>query len=169
MKNSRFLLSLLFIVLSLHFSGCQKAENPDGRLDVSGRITLNGGSFKDVDMSSIIFISVDNPEREIHSGRFDSKTGKYLLTRQSGLLPGKYKVRFGASSMYDIKTEKPVTGDTQDGDEYHVQFIPPQFGSESTIEFEVVAGKKNIFDYDIKGDLIFDDSAKKALSVSQRP
>ena len=165
MTNARFLLSLLFVVLLLHFSGCQKVENPDGRLDVSGRISLNGGPFEGVNMCSIVFTSADNPESEIHSARFDSKTGSYLLTRQNGLLPGKYKVRFGASTMYDIKTGKPATGDTRDGDEYHVQFIPPKYGTESKLEFEVIDGRKNVFDYDIKDDLIFDDSAKESRSA----
>lgn len=165
MKNARFLLPLLVVVSLLAFSGCRETKNPEGRLDVSGKITLNGGPFKDVDMSSVIFTSVDDPEREIHAARFDGKTGKYLLTKQNGLLPGKYKVRLGASSMYDIKTGEPATGNTRDGDEYHVQLIPPQYGSESTLEFEVVDGKKNVFDCDIKGDLIFDDSAKNAKTA----
>ena len=40
-----------------------------------------------------------------------------------------------------------------DGQGYMVSLVPPEFNEQSTIEFEVVAGQKNVFDYDIKTEL----------------
>jgi hypothetical protein len=50
---------------------------------------------------------------------------------------------------YDKKTDKPVTAATLIGDTYMVKVIPDDYNANSKIEFEVVKGKKNVFNYDI--------------------
>lgn len=161
MKDARFLLLLLGLILLFYFPGCRKVKNPDGRLDVSGKITLNGKSFEGASRSTITFTPLDSPESETLTTTFNTKTGRYLLTRQDGLKPGKYRVRLYAIAQYDRKTNQPISPATLDDDVYQVVLIPKEFNVDSTIEFEVAANKKNVFDYDIKGELIFDDSAKK--------
>lgn len=131
-------------------------ENPDGRLDVSGKITLNGKSFDGATVSTIAFTSIDSPTNESLMTTFNTKTGHYLLTMQDGLKPGKYRVRLNAIALYDRRTNQPSVPETPDWDIYQVVLIPPEFNKNSTIEFEVVEGKKNVFDFDIKGELVFE-------------
>lgn len=151
-----FTLSILCCV-SLCLSGCGKPGNPDGRLDVSGKITLNGGSFEGAEICTIKMIPLeDNSSLDSPSTTFNSKNGSYLFTMQDGLKPGKYKVSIMASALYDKKTKKPVTPQTGELDEYRVQLVPPEFNKNTTLEFEVVKGQKNVFDYDVAGQLNFD-------------
>lgn len=158
MKIARFFMFFVCLVSLFHFSGCQKPGNPDGRLDVSGKITLNGGPFKGASMCTITFTPVDSSDQETLSTTFNADSGKYLLTMQDALKPGKYKVRLYATAVYDRKTKGPVGPATLDSDVYHIVLIPPKFNKDSTIEFEVVSGKKNVFDYDIKDELIFEEA-----------
>ncbi|MCL2119006.1 MAG: hypothetical protein FWH27_11325 [Planctomycetaceae bacterium] len=135
-------------------SGCQrKLHNPDGRMDVSGKITFNGGPFEGAEMCAIAFVPVDEPSLGSSSTTFNSKTGKYLLTFQDGLKPGKYRVSITAQAVYDRKTNKPVTAETLEGQDYRVTLVPPEFNKNSTIEYEVEKGKKNVFDYDVKAEI----------------
>lgn len=68
-----------------------------------------------------------------------NKDGFYKLGRQgpganSGAAAGKYRVQV----MSDTEREDPVV-------------IPPEFNVKSTLEFEVVPGKANVFDINIPG------------------
>jgi len=156
MKKNLLICFVLTACLFGLFSGCKgRPANPDGRLDVSGKITLNGGAFVGADMCIIAFIPIDagDPPSGVSSTMFDPKTGKYLLTLQDGLKPGKYKVAISARGVYDKKTKAPVTPETAEGNEYFVTLVPPEFNKESKIEFEVVKGKKNVFDFDVKAEL----------------
>jgi hypothetical protein len=154
MSKIQLLVSLLCVFGIFMFSGCSsKPTNPDGRMDVSGKITLNGGAFEGAELCAITFISIDDPPLGSSSTTFNSKTGEYLLTFQDGLKPGKYKVAISAQAVYDKKTHKPVTSETPEGGDYRVALVPKEFNKESNIEFEVVKGTKNIFNYDVKAEL----------------
>jgi len=67
-----------------------------------------------------------------------NKEGSYTLGRQgpgtkSGAAAGKYRVKV----MSDTEREDPVV-------------VPPEYNVKSTLEFEVVPGRVNVFDIDIK-------------------
>lgn len=156
MKYARISFLLAFFCSLLCFCGCGKPKNPDGRLDVSGKITLNGGPFEGAEVCNITMIPMDDTSTAPSSTTFNSKNGQFLFTMQDGLKPGKHKVSITATALYDKKTKKPVTPETGELNEYRVQLVPPEFNKDSTIEFEVVQGQKNVFDYDIKTDLNFD-------------
>lgn len=154
MKLIRFSLLLCCLSMLLCLSGCKGQKNPDGRLDVSGTLTLNGGPFVNVNSSMIIFEPLDDKSLGFSSTPFDASTGKYLCTKQDGLKPGKYRVKIIAQALYDKRTKKPVAPDfgsgqddasQDDGQGYFVPLIPPEFNEKSTIEFEVESGKKNVF------------------------
>ena len=160
MKLIRFPLLFCCFCTLLLLPGCsRKPQNPDGRLDVSGTITLNGGPFEKADMRTIIFDPLDDPSSGISSTTFDLATGQYLCTMQDALSPGRYRVKIIAQALYDKRTNKPVgpdfgqQGDDDDGQGYWVPLIPPTFNAESTLEFEVVSGKKNVFDYDVVAEV----------------
>ena len=155
MKWVTFSLLICGLCTLLCLSGCnKKPKNPEGRLDVSGTITLNGGTFESVGSPTIIFDPIGNSSTGVSSTTIDSVTGKYLCTVQNALPPGKYRGKFIAQALYDKRTNKPIAPDfEEDGQSYAVSLIPPEFNANSTIEFEVVDGKKNVFDYDIKAEV----------------
>jgi len=71
---------------------------------------------------------------------------RLIASRGSEYLP--------ASIDFDKKTGKPADNTIQFGSEIPVDVVPPEFNKQSTIEFEVVAGKNNVFNYDIKTDFV---------------
>ena len=148
-RATKFALTLLFVVALLS-AGC-KPKNPDGREDVSGKITLNGKNIPEyTGVCSIQFDPQGDDKRAGGNGPiFD---GEYLLTGNDGVKPGKYTVRILYSVSYDGATGQPATVESGDLNQYLVNYLPPEFNSESQIEFEVVAKKKNVFDYDIVTD-----------------
>ena len=154
MKSLRFSILLCCLYALLLLPGCnRKPPNPDGRMDVSGTITLNGGQFEGAEMCAIAFTPIDDPSLGSSSTTFNAKTGKFLLTLQDGLKPGKYRVAITAQAVYDRKTNKPITAETGEGMDYRVTLVPPEFNKESQIEFEVVKDKKNVFEYDVKAEI----------------
>lgn len=153
MSKISFSIFVLFILFLLFMNGCNKPPNPDGRMDVSGKITFNDGPFIGADMCAIAFTPIDDPSLGSSSIIFNGNTGKYLLTKQDGLKPGRYKVTITAQAVYDKRTHKPITAETLEGDDYRVRLVPPEFNKESKIEFEVVKNKNNVFNYNIKTTL----------------
>ncbi len=130
-------------------TGCKKNTNPDGRLDVSGKITMNGAPTRG---SAIIrFDPVGNDKMAGGSGFIDAK-GNYLLTGQDGVKPGKYIVRISSVDTFDKATDTWRTAETPEGREYAVRVVPREFNDESKIEFEAISGKRNVFSYDIVSD-----------------
>jgi len=103
-------------------------------------------------MSGIFFSPV--VEGSDGGGQGQINSGKYFLTGADGVKPGKYIVRITASIDFDLKTGKPADNTIEFGSEIPVDLVPPEFNKGSTIEFEVVKGKNNIFDYDIKTDYV---------------
>jgi len=153
MKLIHFSLLLCCFGAWVCLSGCQgKLQNPDGRMDVSGAITFNGGPFEGAEMCAIAFVPIDDPSLGSSSTSFNAKTGKYLLTLQDGLKPGKYRVFITAQAVYDRQTNQPVTAQTLEGQDYRVALIPPEFSKETQIEFEVSKDKNNVFNYDVVAD-----------------
>ncbi|MDR3199762.1 MAG: hypothetical protein LBU34_17995 [Planctomycetaceae bacterium] len=129
----------------LFLSGCQH-NNPDGRENVSGRILLNGQPLEG--SARIVFDPLDGDSRNGGSGQILS--GNFFLTQQDGVKPGKYCVRIFATVTYDKTTNAPATKETLDYNEYTMDIIPPEFNVDSSLEFEVIKGKKNIYNYNIE-------------------
>lgn len=155
----------LGMIITLSLNGCSGTPpNPDGKVDVSGTITLNGEpihagglvSFKPLDAGG-------SPSRA------SVRKGKYMMTQQDALKPGKYSVSFKAIATFDTETDTYRTADTPDFREYTVQLIPEDYSKKNPVEFEVVAGKKNVFDYDVKTDISMDELVKKYRPKKQKP
>jgi hypothetical protein len=155
---------LNFLVMSIILSsGCgKKNSNPDGREDVRGKITLNGKVIEN--NANIRFVPVNNTDK-LSGGGGQITNGKFHLTGQDGVKPGKYKVQISAYVNYDRKTETPATGKTGDFDFYPVMLIPPEFNTQTTLEYEVVAGKTNVYNYDIQTSFSPDTKPKGKASV----
>lgn len=146
----QFVLIALTSLCPILFGGCSGPKNPDGRENVSGTITLNGEPL--TAMAGIVFSPLEEGSRDGGQGQITA--GKYALTGADGVKPGKYIVRITASIDFDKKTGKPADNTIQFGSEVPVDVVPPEFNRDSTIEFEVVKGKNNVFNYDIKTDYV---------------
>ena len=142
-------LPLLILSWMLSILGCGGSTNPDGRLDVSGMITLNGKPLEG--LSGIRFDQVGGGDG---GGKGQIRNGAYEITGYDAVKPGKYIVRIFATVDYDRKTGKLADNQIKEGDAIAVDLIPTEFNSNSKIEFEVVQGKKNVFNYDIVTDYV---------------
>lgn len=150
--EARSFLTLLLISfggLLLTSFGCKGPENPDGRENVSGKITLNGQPL--MGLAGIRFDPVDGGDG---GGKGQIKQGVYSITGYDAVKPGKYTVRIFASVDYDRKTGKLADNQILEGDAIAVDLVPAEFNSNSKIEFEVVKGKNNVFNYDVVTDFV---------------
>ncbi len=126
----------LTCLLSL-LSGC---GNSDGKLAISGTVTLKGQPLDD----GIIEFS----STATRTGASITK-GKYTIPAANGLAPGKYKVHITAG---DGRTP----ADSPDGmpgptgaNIISKDRVPPEFNTKSTIEVTVTNKGPNVFDYAI--------------------
>ncbi|WP_146118498.1 hypothetical protein [Blastopirellula marina] len=141
----------LFVVgMMTGFAGCgSEPPNPDGRETVTGSIKLNGTPL--IGMAGIKFVPVEGGDG---GGQGQIKEGSFVLSGYDGVKPGKYIVQVFATVDFDKSTGKIGDATMQFGNEVTVDIIPPEFNQESKIEFEVVAGGNNVFDYDIQTDFV---------------
>jgi len=148
--NNQFIIFALLSCSLIMTVGCSGPGNPDGRENVSGSITLNGKPL--MGMSGILFSPIEEGSDGLGQGQINA--GKYALTGANAVKPGKYIVRITSSIDFDKKTGKPADNTIQFGSEVPVDVVPAEFNKESTIEFEVVANKDNVFNYDIKTNYV---------------
>jgi hypothetical protein len=130
---------------------CQHT-NPDGRENVSGTITLNGTPIN-ATSANITFEPLETDDKASGGVGTISQDGTFLLTGVNAVKPGKYRVRLSANVSYDSTTRQPATSQTDIVNFYNVSLLPVEFTTEkSTLTFEVIKGKKNVFNYDIVTD-----------------
>jgi len=153
--NICFFLSCLLLV---SLSGCGQPVDPEaaGKENVTGLVRLNGTPLAG---AMISFIPVDSDSSAGSGGSGHTKAdGKFSMLGRNGLRPGKYRVIIVCHTPYDRRTRAPATPDTGEEHEYLVNVVPPEFGDNSTLEFEVVAGRRNVFDYNIETSFTPDTS-----------
>ena len=147
---SHIYLGLTCLLASVIFlSGCAQNTNPDGRLDVTGRITFNGEPLRG---SAFIRFDPTGEDTLAGGGGRINAQGNFHLTGQDGVKPGTYIVRITAVDTFDRLTDTWRTAETPDGREYTVRIVPREYNENSTIEFEVVEGRRNVFNYNIVSD-----------------
>ncbi|RCS42191.1 hypothetical protein DTL42_20390 [Bremerella cremea] len=142
---------LLLLGLTISLAGCSSSAppNPDGRETIRGTIKLNGSPLGG--MAGITFVPVDGGDG---GGRAQIKEGSYELSGYDGVKPGKYIVQIFATVDFDKTTGEIGDHTMKFGNEITVAVVPPKFNEESKIEFEVVPGGNNVFDYDIQTDYV---------------
>ncbi|MDR0522462.1 MAG: hypothetical protein LBH00_11510, partial [Planctomycetaceae bacterium] len=119
-------------------SGC---GNPQGRLSVSGTVTLDGEPITE---GSISFEPVGSQPIKIQSGAL-IRNGKYAVPGKSGLVPGEYLASISAQQA----TGNKIKTDMGEVDEV-IDLIPPEYGSESKQRITVTETGKQTFDFPIK-------------------
>ncbi|MDR1494120.1 MAG: hypothetical protein LBT05_15575 [Planctomycetaceae bacterium] len=130
------LLSIVLILLFL--AGCTNS-NPQGRLPISGEITLNG---QPLESGSISFDPIGSQTERLQSGG-QIVNGKYEIAAPQGLVPGEYQARI-TSMIIDPKSPPPK--DTVEPPKM-ISVVPPEFGSKTTQKIIVEKGKENRFDF----------------------
>jgi hypothetical protein len=132
-------LTFFIILLSVFSIGCNK--NPQGRIEISGTVTLDGVPIKD---GSIGFEPTGSQTLKVKSGAHIAD-GKYKMPVASSLVPGEYSVRISASQETGKIIETPMGPIAE-----MVDIVPSEFGSESTQMITVTEKGKQIFDFDMK-------------------
>lgn len=127
------------IYLLILAAGC--SSNQDNRQAVAGSVSLKG---KPLDNGSIIFYPV---ETNSQAGS-EIKAGKFTISKEQGLIPGKYKVFITSP---DGKTPD-VPKDTAPGPSGNFASkdrVPASFNIDSKLEIEVKGNTPNHFSFDI--------------------
>jgi hypothetical protein len=118
-------------------TGCSHTD----RCGFSGNVTLDG---EPVDRGSISFASKSKESRSRSGSRI--KMGKFEVSAEKGLLPGKYSVRItsptpsvptpGAPGYLGLSTP--------------VERIPPKYNMKTELEVEIDRETDNSFEFDLK-------------------
>jgi hypothetical protein len=126
-------------------SGC--SDNLGNLQAVSGTVQLKG---QPLDQGIIEFIPVGSPteagDAATKSGAAISN-GKYSIPRETGLVPGKYKVIISSGDGVNIENPEEPPGPT--GNYVSRERIPAEYNAESKQEVTVAAGGANQFNFDI--------------------
>jgi hypothetical protein len=108
---------------------------------VTGRVTMDG---KPLANASVIFI----PENGRPAGAATDADGNYVLNfaqGRRGAIPGKNAIR--------ITTQRdPTPGEGDEAIPGSKETVPAKYNTNSTLEFVVEPGKKNVANFDLKSD-----------------
>lgn len=142
-----FSISLL-LVLAVVGCGRDTTLHP-----LTGKVTLGGLPYERL---LVYFRPIDKPADEYSLGVGETDSSGVLTIRSTagnGLVAGKYRITFSCPSLTVNGREIQVSTDTKEENPAVeiVERVPPQFSEweQSTVEFEIVAGKPNHFEYDI--------------------
>lgn len=131
--------SLSALLLTAGLAGCGGTD--DGRRGVSGAITFQG---QPLDRGNIMFVSADGSLSQTGAA---ITAGRYQISRQQGLLPGRYKVAI-SSADGDVPAN-PDTPPGPSGNFTSVDRIPAEYNVESKLEVDVKDVAENVFDFTI--------------------
>jgi hypothetical protein len=127
------LCSLVLLSLILAF-GC--ADPYSGRVEVTGTVKMKGEPI--LDDAMILFEPTDTATT---IGRAVIKKGEYQLTRENGILPGRYIVRITTSKSKPAKE----TPDIPPPDE----LVPAEWNARSQQQVQITGGAPNEHNFDI--------------------
>lgn len=131
------LIALAFCVQlgSVLLTGCGSSSD---RLGVSGKVTLDGAPLSG---GSIRFASTETKT----SGGAMVNDGQYVIPREKGLLPGKYRVELNAPD----ESVPPVAAGGSGGGLAAPERIPPEYNINSAHTIDVTVNGDNQFDFDV--------------------
>lgn len=146
-------------LLLFQLAGCGGDGLP--REPVSGSISVDGKPLKS---GMVMFTPTDASMPTQGNGNITD--GKYSIPRSAGLVPGTYKVVINSSESTPEKQLDKVNDAPGLPPAPAKNAIPPEFGSETKLTAEIVAGGPNVKEFNIqtKGGTAApsgDDAAKK--------
>jgi len=129
---------------------CIGCDTGVGTAEVEGTVT-----FDDQPVDGSIVLEPADGKGPSAGGKIEQ--GKYRLSGEGGVMPGKKTVRITAVRKTGRQTDASMPGATGAGptggatmvDEME-QYIPPIYNEKSTLTCEVVAGKTNQHDFELK-------------------
>ncbi|MDR2170150.1 MAG: hypothetical protein LBP59_08415 [Planctomycetaceae bacterium] len=128
------------IILAICLAGCSNT-NPQGRIPVSGEVTLNG---KPVQEGNIEFTTVKGATPSVMTGAA-IKNGKFETDAPNGLIPGQtYTVKIAA--LEEVAGEFSITP-TGDKTPLKKDVTPPQWSNQSKETITVEKNKPAIFNF----------------------
>jgi hypothetical protein len=131
-------------VLGVVLAGCGGEDDGLPREAVSGTVTFKG---QPLDLGSISF----RPEGPSVLAEGLIENGSYAISRDKGLVPGKYKVLISARAGPEPTRDMTVPpGPVTRPKRRPADLIPPRYNSASKLTADVTAGGKNVFDFDLK-------------------
>jgi hypothetical protein len=138
-QSAGLCLTLAALACVIVLAGC--GGNTGGRLAVSGRVNFKGAPLAN---GVIELVSQDGSQQ---SGATITK-GDFSVPANKGLPPGKYIVRISAAEESGAAPAGPPgpEGMTQKTK----NLIPAEYNVNSTKTVEVVSGKRNHFEFDLK-------------------
>ncbi len=135
MKRASCVFSVLLLILP-----CIGCGGTDGKLKVSGTVTLKGEPLDDG------IIEFSSPE--IRTGA-NITQGKYEVPPENGLKPGTYSVSITAGDGRTPAESPDGLPGPSGANIISKDRIPPEYNVKSTQQITVEAGKENVFDYAI--------------------
>ena len=148
-----FFLGIAFV--SIFLCGCEKVNNPDGAIKVSGEVLVDGQPMKDV---SVIFRPITAGVKSA-TGATDAN-GKFTLTTGAatfgtGAMPGEYHALFSKQGFAEddekLSSEEQLQKYGETGPPLH-NIVPPKYNSEKTSGLAPVLvekGAENHFKFEL--------------------
>jgi len=152
--------------LGLVVAGCG-SDGPD-KYGVSGKVTVNGKTFKDLQKdvvsASISFVPEEGTPGGTTGDEINLETGEYRVKPGKGAQAGRFKIQItahrktgkilkpdlagpGASAVAQGASEESFQSEEQ------VQFIPDKYNKSTELTFEIQKGDNEGADFDLKFDL----------------
>lgn len=132
-------------LLWLAAAGCGGSDSLP-RQEVAGEVTIDGTPLK----TGLITFLPASPDVPTQGGSAIVE-GKYSLSRAQGLVPGQYKVVISSpEDKPEEFTDKSTNNNAPGMPPIPAkEVIPAQYNNKSLLTAEVVAGRKNIFAFDL--------------------
>ena len=129
---------LSVVLAALLCLGCGRSN---GRVEVSGAVTLDGSALES---GVISFLS---PEKKLPAADAAIHAGQYEISAERGLLPGKYLVAIDAADpgQAAARPDHPAMN-------IPISKIPLRYNGETELSAEVSAGGINQFDFALTSD-----------------
>jgi hypothetical protein len=135
----RFSLPLVLAAVGSMAAGCSQSSDELPREPVSGMVTLDGESLA----SGTIQFSPDGGAGSGAGGQIQD--GQFSISRELGLVPGKYKVAINAAG----KRNQTKTNEPGKRSGFAPELIPSQYNSKTTLSAEVKKGGSSDLKYEL--------------------
>jgi hypothetical protein len=137
---------LLTTAAALTLVGCDGARDGIPREPISGKVTLDGASLED---GQITFTPAAGGEPIAAAA---IKEGRYTLRRADGPSPGPHRVNIWSRKP----TGKRLPSDVEPGTfiEETGEIIPARYNLKSELKADVEKGGDNRFDFDLKSETV---------------
>ena len=133
----------LLLVLAVPLVGCSPSTH--GRVEVAGQVSIDGAP---IEQGGISFIPLPPLAGPTAGARITA--GKYQIPAIQGPLPGKHRVEIKAMR----KTGRQIVNDMQPPPDNLVdeieQFVPPRYNTQSTLTMDIIQGKNEQANFELK-------------------